>query len=235
MTVTYDVQQDVCLAMRGDADAFIRLILTHKNNLYGLARTYLNHDEDCADAIQETIFKAFKGISTLREPAFFKSWLSRILINECIRLLRAQKRMHIIEQSKWDCISMHVPYEAIELKEAVAYLEDDLRNVVQLYYYEDVPIKKIARRLGVPEGTIKSRLHRARELLAEVLESPHDRRMMYDPNLMQERRPNNLIPLPPVAVWERIDAALSCLPRRPQTGALRLDGWYNLEPVLSIL
>ncbi|USG67761.1 RNA polymerase sigma factor [Brevibacillus ruminantium] len=234
MTDTYDFQQDVDLAMRGDTDAFIRLILAHKNYLYSLARTYLNHDEDCSDAVQETIFKAFRSISTLKEPAFFKSWLSRILINECIQLLRAQKRMLIIEQSKWDCIPINVPYEAIELKEAVAYLEDDLRNVIQLYYYEDAPIKKIAKRLGVPEGTIKSRLHRARELLAEILESPHDRRMMYDPTLMQERRRNNLIPLLPNVVCERIDAMLSCLPRKLQTKALRF-GLYNLEPVLSIL
>ncbi|CAH0120796.1 hypothetical protein PAE9249_03319 [Paenibacillus sp. CECT 9249] len=234
MTVAYDFQRDVGLAMGGDSDAFIRLIIAHKNNLYGLARTYLNRDEDCADAIQETIYKAFRGIETLREPAFFKSWLSRILINECIQLLRAQKRVRIIGQSEWDCHTANVPYEAIELREAVAYLEDDLRNVIQLYYYEDVPIKKIARRLGVPEGTIKSRLHRARELLAEVLESPDDRRMMYDPNLMQERRRNNPIPLPCVVVCERIDAALSCLSRRLQTEALRLAG-TNLEPVLSLL
>lgn len=211
MTFKHDFQQDIGLAIHGDTDAFIRLIQAHKNYLYHLARTYLNHEEDCADAVQETIFKSFRSISTLREPAYFKSWLSRILINECIQLLRAQKRMRIIDQSKWNCTAAEVPYEAIELKEAVAYLEDHLKIVIQLYYYEDVPIKRIAKLLGVPEGTIKSRLHRARELLAEVLESPHDRRMMYDPILMQEGRRNDPIPLPPV-VCERIDAALSCLP-----------------------
>ncbi|MGG4396375.1 GNAT family N-acetyltransferase [Paenibacillus thiaminolyticus] len=212
MTFKHDFQQDIGLAIHGDTAAFIRLIQAHKNYLYNLARTYLNYDEDCADAVQETIFKSFRSISTLREPAYFKSWLSRILINECIQLLRAQKRMRIIEQSKWNCTTANVPYEAIELKEAVAYLEDHLQIVIQLYYYEDVPIKRIAKLLGVPEGTIKSRLHRARELLAEVLESPHDRRMMYDPILMQERRRKNPIPLLPVVVCERIDAALSCLP-----------------------
>lgn len=211
MIVKHDVQQDVGLAMRGDTDAFIRLILAHKNNLYGLARTYLSNQEDCADAIQETMVKSFRALSTLREPAFFKAWLYRILINECIRLQRERKRWRIIEQSEWDGQTTTVPYEAIELKEAVAYLEDDLRIVIQLYYYEDFPIKQIAKLLGVPEGTIKSRLHRARELLAEVLESPHDRRMMYDPTIMQERRRKLPIPL---LVRERIDAVFSCLQAR---------------------
>lgn len=223
MNVKHNFQQDVGLAIRGDTDAFTRLILTHKSYLYSLARRYLNHDEDCADAIQETIFKSFRSISTLREPTFFKTWLSRILINECIQLLRAQKRALIIEQSEWDCKTANVPYEAIELREAVAYLEDDLRIVIQLYYYEDVPVKRIAKLLGVPKGTVKSRLHRAREKLAEVLESPHERRMIDDPTVMQERRRNKSVPLPPVVVWERIDVALSCLPNRQHRRGLAVN------------
>ncbi len=216
MIVRHDFRQDIDLAMRGEADAFIRLILAHKRNLYSLARTYLKSDEDCADAVQETIFKSFRAISTLREPVYFKTWLSRILIHECIQLQRAKKRVRIVEQSEWDCKTANVPYAAIELKEAVAYLEDDLRIVVRLHYFKDVPIKRIAKLLGIPEGTVKSRLRRAREQLAEVLESPQVRRMMYDPTVTQESRRNIPIPLPPDVVYGRIELALSCFPsKRP--------------------
>lgn len=185
MITKQSIEQDVRLAKRGDSDAFSRLIVAYERNLYGLARTYLKRDEDCADAVQETIFKSFRAIHTLKEPAYFKTWLFRILINECIQLLRVQKRTRIFNQSECDAESVNVPYEAIELKEAVAYLEKDLRVVIQLYYYEDLSIKQIAKFVGVPEGTVKSRLHRARTLLAEELESSQERRVDYDQQLMQ--------------------------------------------------
>lgn len=212
-----DIQQDAALAMHGDAEAFGRLIRVYQRDLYSLARTYLKRDEDCADAIQETIFKSFKAIRSLREPAYFKTWLSRILIHECIQLLRSQQRLRIDSRSEWNYKIARLPYEAIELNEAVAQLEDELRAVIQLHYYMDVPVKRIAIQLGVAEGTVKSRLHRARKLLAEVLESPYDRRMIYDPTVTQERRRNDSISLHSVVVRERIDVALSCLPSKRQT------------------
>ncbi|CEH31890.1 RNA polymerase sigma factor [Aneurinibacillus migulanus] len=204
MIIKQNIEQDVWLAKCGDSDAFSRLIRTYERNLYGLARTYLKRDEDCADAVQEAIFKAFKAIHTLKEPAYFKTWLFRILIHECIQLLRKQKRTRIVKQSEWDVEAVNVPYEAIELKEAVTYLENDLRVVIQLHYYEDVPIKQIAELVGVPEGTVKSRLYRARTLLAEELESSQERKVDHDPKLTPELCHNDFAPLPS-SVCKRIN------------------------------
>ncbi|RFB33013.1 sigma-70 family RNA polymerase sigma factor [Brevibacillus sp. VP] len=195
MIIKQNVEQDVRLAKHVDGDAFSRLIRTYERNLYGLARTYLKRDEDCADAVQETIFKAFRAIYTLKEPAYFKTWLFRILINECIQLLRVQKRTGIVKQSERDVRSVNVPHEAIELKEAVMHLDNDLRVVILLHYYEDVPIKQIAELVGIPEGTVKSRLHRARTFLAEELESSQKRKVDYDPKLTPELCLDDFAPL----------------------------------------
>lgn len=217
MIIEHNIVQDVRLAQRGDSEAFSRLILANERKLYRMARMYLKRDEDCADAMQETIYKSFRAIQTLKEPAYFKTWLFRILIHECIQMLRLQKRSPIVEQAAWDRKAVNVPYEVIELKEAVANLEDDLRIVIQLHYFEEIPVKQIARRIGVPEGTVKSRLHRARTCLAERLELSNGRRRDYDPTLRQEGCRGNAILLPSI-FRKRIDKALSAVSRKRNIG-----------------
>jgi RNA polymerase sigma factor (sigma-70 family) len=187
--------QDVLLAKNGDRDAFGRLVVAYERRLYGLAKMYLKRDEDCADAIQEAILKSYRALRSLKEPAYFKRWLFRILIRECIQLLRMQKRMRII-QSGFCGETVVGLQETVALKEAVAGLDNDLRVVVQLHYFKDLPVKQIAELVGVPAGTVKSRLHRARMILAEILESPDERRIDYDPIIRGEHWRKRSAPLP---------------------------------------
>lgn len=165
------LEDDVILAREGDREAFIRLIKRLETNLYRVARAIVKRDVDCADAIQETILKAYQFVSAVREPAYFKSWLLRILINECNQIIRRQKRIVLAEPDLTQpaCSS---EYDKIDVKEVVDRLEDTLRMVVILYYYEDLPLKQIAELLETTEGTVKSRLHRARLTLAEWLRIP---------------------------------------------------------------
>jgi len=117
--------------------------------------------------MQEAILRAFRSMKSLKEPAFFKSWLIRILIHECNRMLQQKKNVipiQIDEKGEKD-----PNYSNIEIMEAVRSLEKDLRIVIHLYYFCDWPIKDIAEALEQPEGTIKSRLYRAREQLKESL------------------------------------------------------------------
>ncbi|AWX57616.1 RNA polymerase subunit sigma-24 [Brevibacillus brevis] len=188
MIIKRDVQQDIQLAQDGNVEAFARVIQMYERTLYGLARTYIGRDEDCADVVQDTMMKAFRAIRTLREPAYFKTWMIQILINECRQWLRKKKRSRTVELSSLQIeeIAIQAPYEAIELTEAVWKLEQELRIVVWLHYYEDLPIKKVAMRVGVPEGTVKSRLHRARVLLAEELESSQERNVDDDPTIVRK-------------------------------------------------
>lgn len=186
-----NIERDVQLAKHGDREAFSRLVHACERNLYGLARLYLRREEDCADAVQEAIVKSFAAMSTLKQPAYFKTWLSRILIHECLQLLRFQQRLRTVEpvNDVYDAL----PYEAIELKEAVAHLEYELRRVIQLHYYRDMPISDIAEIAGIPEGTVKSRLYRARAILAERLAT--ERNVSYDPIVGKESSLIDFAPL----------------------------------------
>lgn len=165
-------EKDVELARRGDREAFSRLIRAAETELYGVARSIVRSDEDCADALQETILKAYRALPKLRQPAYFKTWLIRILINECNRILRRRRR--VVPAAGDD-------YRNVELHDAVERLEEGLQLVVQLHYFRDMPVSEISSLLDTPEGTVKSRLHRARLLLAQWLGSPNERKIGYDP------------------------------------------------------
>lgn len=159
-----NIATEATLAKKGDQNAFIRLIQYFEPDLYRVAHAILKRDEDCADAIQNAVLLAYETIYKLRQPPFFKTWLIRILINECNQILRKQKKVFHIEEMR-EITTHNYDLELIELKMAVEKLEDPLKIVIILHYFEDLSVKEIAEILSLPEGTVKSRLHRARQVL----------------------------------------------------------------------
>jgi RNA polymerase sigma-70 factor (ECF subfamily) len=169
------MEEEVNRAQQGDREAFIQLFRRLEPELYRLAKSIVGRDEDCADALQETTLKAYKGITGLRKTAFFKTWLIRILINECNQVLRMRKRTIVMaelpEQTKSDSKGEDVVNSRqLDLREAVENLDESLRLVVHLFYYQDLPIKQIASVLELSEGAVKARLHRARGVLAKQMD-----------------------------------------------------------------
>ncbi|MFF2480673.1 sigma-70 family RNA polymerase sigma factor [Paenibacillus sp. NPDC058071] len=164
-------EDDVRAAQRGRHAAFVRLIKTEEQAMYRIAKAYLKSDAECADAMQETVLKAYKTIRSLREPAYFRTWLLRILINECKRILQYKSKVVTMETEAIDAASesKSKETEAMDLGEALQSLDEELRVVVSLYYLDDRPLKEVAGLLELPEGTVKSRLYRAREKLARFL------------------------------------------------------------------
>ncbi|MCE5169087.1 sigma-70 family RNA polymerase sigma factor [Paenibacillus profundus] len=162
------LEHEVERVRQGDKDAFGTLIRAHEASLYRIAKSIVSSDEDCADAIQEAVLKAYRSIHTLREPRYFKTWLVRILVNECRSILRKRKQtVPFIELQH--ARAEEDDYMHIETQEIVDSLEEDLRIVVTLFYIEDLPLKEVADMLDQPIGTVKSRLYRARQKLAELL------------------------------------------------------------------
>lgn len=160
---------DVEKAKNGDNDAFIRLIRLFEVHLYQSAKAFLHADADCADAMQEAVLRAYRSINSLKEPAYFKTWLIRILINECKRILKSKQSVISLEDISVP--TMPEPgFTLFELRDLIDRLESPFKLVAVLYYYSDLSIKEISAELHVPEGTVKSRLSRARELLALHLE-----------------------------------------------------------------
>ncbi|MCM0649045.1 sigma-70 family RNA polymerase sigma factor [Clostridium swellfunianum] len=163
-----DFEYEVGLAIKGSKDSFAKLIKYLEPSMYRVSKAILQSDNDCADAMQETILKAYKAIESLKEPQFFKTWLIRILINECKKTNMQKGRIIPMEEITSERIVNDIE-DSLSVQELLNTLENDLRSVASLYYFEDLPIKDISGMLSIPEGTVKSRLSRARKKLAEVL------------------------------------------------------------------
>lgn len=151
------------------------LILDSERQLYSTAKTILYSDQDCADAIQDTIVKAFSKIDTLKNDKYARTWLVRILINECYSILRKSSKLVSLEEmndkgesggSMKTCGSADKEAEKradyAELYRAVNSLKEELRLPVILYYIEDFNIREIAQILDITEGAVQKRLARAR-------------------------------------------------------------------------
>ena len=147
------------------------LILDSERQLYSTAKTILFSDQDCADAIQETIVKAFSKIDTLKNDKYARTWLIRILINECYNLVRKSNKFISFEELE-DRLEMESEKatDYSELYTAVNSLKEELRLPVILYYIEDFSVREIAQVLEISEGAVQKRLARARGKLRQELQ-----------------------------------------------------------------
>ncbi|AIQ68582.1 sigma-70 family RNA polymerase sigma factor [Paenibacillus graminis] len=171
------LEKQVRRAQRGDNEAFIELIQEMELQMYQMAKSIVRKDEDCADAMQESTLKAFKAISTLKQPEFFRTWLFRILINECNMILRRRVQTVTINEMPVTPKERPSMAERLDLRTAVHQLEEIPRTLVILHYYQGFPLQHIADLLEMSEGAVKTRLHRARKTLYEWLVDPVEREM----------------------------------------------------------
>jgi RNA polymerase sigma factor (sigma-70 family) len=163
---------DIKKAQKGDHEAFTRLFRQLESQLYRLAKTILLKDEDCADALQETTLKVYKGLANLKQPKFFKTWVIRILINECNQLLRMRERTIAVAEIPEEPVVSYVHFEDsgnVDLQSFINQLDESLRLAIVLFYYDDLSIKQIADVLDISEGAVRARLHRARRLLSKQI------------------------------------------------------------------
>lgn len=173
-----DIVKEVKLAKRGDREAFVRLVKHVESSLHNTARSIVKKDEDIADALQETVLKAFKSLDSLREPTFFKTWIFRILINECRSILA--KRSQVVPVSDIPAASSaSKDYENVELREIVDGLDEQQRLVIVLYYFEDMPLRQVAETLDLSESAVKMRLSRARNALMEKMKTFQEGKIGY--------------------------------------------------------
>ena len=117
--------------------------------------------------------KAYEQRHTLKKSAYFKTWLVRIVMNECYQILRKRKRQMPAEEgilADDRSLGMYVREDYLDLYRAIAELKEKDRICILLFYMEDFTIRQIAETLEIPPGTVKSRLNRAREQLKGMLE-----------------------------------------------------------------
>ena len=156
-------------AKEGDVNAIGTLITENTQSMYRVAFGILKNDEEIFDAIQNTTVIVFEKINTLKKDEFFKTWLTRILINECYKIYNQSKKIVYMENYNQENLEYTDSYENLEMKNLLKNLNDELKDVVILYYIEDYSVKEIAKILEIPDGTVKSRLSRARKELETIL------------------------------------------------------------------
>lgn len=156
------VEQLIKQAQQGDPEAFIELMELNKQSMYKAARAILRNTEDVADAMQETILSCFQNIKNLKQPRYFKTWLTKILINKCNDIIRKNKNMVLVEEIREEGYSENSDVK-ISLKENFRSLEDDYRIILVLYYVHGFNIREIGQILNLNQNTVKTRLSRGRE------------------------------------------------------------------------
>jgi RNA polymerase sigma-70 factor (ECF subfamily) len=148
---------------------------------YRLARAILLDDAEAEDAVQDACLTAWRQRSSLRDEASFESWFDRILVNTCRDRLRRRRRLREItdlqardaEAANRGRLRAAAPFEGPDVDAALAALDVDHRVVVLLRFWQDRTLEDIAVRLGIPPGTVKSRLHYALRELRSRLEASH--------------------------------------------------------------
>lgn len=152
---------------------FAQLLDRHLDRAYRIAGVILGNAPDAEDATHDAIVQAWRSFGGLRDPSRFEAWFQRILVNVCRDRLRKRHRSPITELVMAESQSMHDRFADVDdrlaLDRAYARLSPDQAITVVLRYHVDLTLEDVADRMGVPVGTVKSRLHSALAAMQLVL------------------------------------------------------------------
>jgi len=158
-----EIEKLIKKAQRHDSEAFTSLMQHYAKDMYKTALAILMNDEDAADAIQDTILTCWEKLDTLRERKFFKTWMTRILINKCY-VIRKQQEQKVPWEEYQEVAVENVQNE--ELYDMLSVLDEKYRIPMMLYYGQGYKTEEIANMLHSTKSTIQTRLARGREKLA---------------------------------------------------------------------
>jgi len=163
-------------ARRGDHDAFAELAGATISRLDSAAWLILRDPEQAADAVQNALVRAWRDLPTLRDPDRFDAWLHRLLVRSCIDEARRLRRHRIdLTLTPLDAPST-TDHESVvadrdQLERGFARLDPEMRAVIVLHHFLELPLSEVAVTLGLPIGTVKSRLHRGIGLMRAALDA----------------------------------------------------------------
>lgn len=146
-------------AIAGDESAFLQLLKKYEQTMYRMAYAYLKNEHDAIEAVQEATYRSLKKIHTLKEPAYFGTWLVRILLNICHDM--HEKNLHFDLQQDIEIKGEEPNHTRFEMTEAIMKLSKPQQELIFLKYFQDYRNQDIATIQNIPEGTVKSRLHAA--------------------------------------------------------------------------
>lgn len=151
------------------------LIEENKLKFYKTAKTILKNDDDVYDAIQEALISIYQNFDKLENKNYFSTWGIRIVINKCYDMIRKNKKdvnmLYLDDEEN----STEIPWddkkniEKFEMQDLINHLDDELKLITTLYYYDDLSIKQISEMLNKPQGTIKFKLSQIRNELRTMI------------------------------------------------------------------
>ena len=164
------------LSFHSKSNKFTELLEENKLKFYKTAKIILKNDDDVYDALQDALISMYQNYYSLKDKKLFSTWGTRIVINKCYDFLRKQKNNvlafdEIVENSAEMSSFDEYDIDKYGIKKVMnENLSEEQKLVIILFYYDDYSLKDISKILDIPEGTVKSRLSKARDILKEKLE-----------------------------------------------------------------
>ena len=155
-----------------DKDFFVQELEAHSGMLYRVAYTILHDDDACRDALQDAALKAWEKRATLRQPQYFRTWITRIIINTCYDTIKKRRRIVSLEEIR----EQSSPPPDLSLSLALASLPEKLRLPLVLCCSEGMSYQEAADALRVPVATVRGRIHRAKGALKKELDENPERK-----------------------------------------------------------
>ncbi|MEX2458584.1 MAG: sigma-70 family RNA polymerase sigma factor [Actinomycetota bacterium] len=157
----------------GDQGAFTDLVRRHETKVYNLAYRMLGNADDAREASQEAFITCVRKLKGFRGESAFGTWLYRVASNACYDLLRRRKRTPVpleeLPEAESEMDVAETSADVVDVQRALLGVPEDFRVVLVLHDVEGLPYEEIAVAVGVPVGTVKSRLHRGRVALGRLL------------------------------------------------------------------
>ena len=158
-------------SIKTNCASFEKLLLQYKSYLYKVAYTYVKDKQVALDILQETSFKAWLNIHTLKDEEKFKPWITKILVNTALNYIKKESKVIYMEDENsiiYSEKSISIE-EKLDLYYAIDLLKPKYKTVIILKYFDDMKIEDISYVLNTPENTVKSHLKRAKESLSSIL------------------------------------------------------------------
>lgn len=152
-------------------EVLIQYILDHQDRFYRLAYSYTKNQEDALDAVQNAVCKALEAYGSIRNADAIKTWFYRILINECLRVIKKRKQDAVsADIEEQDAVYYEKAFDRENVDDELEKLEPDVQEIIRLRFFEEMSLKEIAAITGYNLNTVKTKLYRGLKLLKENME-----------------------------------------------------------------
>ncbi|WP_235860245.1 sigma-70 family RNA polymerase sigma factor [Rossellomorea aquimaris] len=165
-------------AIKGNKNAFEKLVQEHYERIYRTAYLYVHNEEDALDVVQEAAYQAYKSIHSLKQPEYFLTWLTRIVIHCAVDVIRKREKVvSMNDEYLYNLPDGSTPdiEGSSQLLQAIGQLKHNHRTAIILFYYHDYSIKTISTVMDIPENTVKTYLSRGKAELKKVYEKEEER------------------------------------------------------------